>query len=241
MLAIEGFYVDENNVKYFNETFYENYQARLELFRDQNQNAFPGGIVFIGNSITQGFDLEKYFPGMLIYNRGIVGDQIGIGDYAGVSKRLKESCYDLAPASIFLMIGVNDIGSRSVQNLALGYEEVVQAIFDSFPMAELYVQSVLPTSGNYSSLNPHIDSLNNLLKIIVDNKSFFYFIRYVDLNSEFKDSAGNLKTEYSYDGVHLSQEGFDRWAEFISPLINKNFFFQMPSDSVLDEDLLFLN
>lgn len=236
VFTLPGVYVDENNIKYFNETFYENYQSRLTFFRTENENAFPGGIVFIGNSITQGFAVDKFFPGVLVYNRGIVGDQIGIQDCAGVTKRLKESCFDLDPLAIFIMIGINDIGSRPAAGIAAGYSALLDAIFDSLPMVELYVQSVLPATGDYARLNLSVDSLNLLLQNIVDEKSHSYFIRYVNLNSEFKDSAGRLKAEFSFDGLHLSQSGFAKWAEFISPLIYKNDFFFSVTDSYMNED-----
>lgn len=232
-----GIYCDENNVKYFNESFYESYQAKLSLFRAENENAFPGGIVFIGNSITQGFDVKRFFPGVIVYNRGIVGDQLGIGDYAGVSKRLGESCFDLDPVAVFLMIGINDIGARPVSRTATGYASLLKAILDSLPMVELYVQSVLPTSGDYSGLNPSVDSLNSLLQEIVDEMSLLYYVRFIDLSTQFKDSTGRLKSDYSYDGLHLSQSGFAKWAEFINPLIYKNTFFMISSDSTPIEDL----
>jgi len=215
-------YTDESGYKYFNEYQYEKYQQNVEEFREENEGVDLGGIVFIGNSITRGFNLIRYFPGIYIYNRGIVGDVIGIGDFAGVRTRLKESCFALKPTVVFIMIGINDVGSWSARSIASSYEEIVVEIFDSLPMVELYIQSLLPTRDNYSKLNNSVDSINIYLQEMVDNISVEYFIRYIDLNTEFKNESNVLKENYSYDGVHLSTEGFNKWAEFITPLVSPN-------------------
>lgn len=219
ILLIFSIYTDENGYKYFNEYQYEKYHQKVEEFIEDNENVEIGSIVFIGNSITRGFNLSKYFPGIIIYNRGIVGDVIGIGDFAGVRTRLNESCFDLKPSIIFIMIGINDVGSWSARRIASAYEELIVEIFDSLPMVELYIQSLLPTRDNYSKLNASVDSINIYLQEIVNNLAIDYFIRYINLNSEFKDDSNLLKESYSYDGVHLSTEGFDSWANFITPLV----------------------
>ena len=64
-------------------------------------------MVFLGNSIIEGFDLGFYFPDHQTINRGIVGDHLD-----GLIERLDNSAVALKPEKLFLMIGINDIGDQ---------------------------------------------------------------------------------------------------------------------------------
>ena len=60
-------------------------------------------IIFLGDSLTEWFELGKYFPGLAIINEGIAGDTT-----YGVLQRL-EAIIKKPAKKIFLMIGINDI------------------------------------------------------------------------------------------------------------------------------------
>ena len=226
---------DEYGNQFFCQEQYDIYYERLEVFTAENCSIIPGGIVFIGNSIIQGFPLKKYFPEANIYNRGIVADKIGIGNDAGVLKRMNISCYDLQPSVIFIMIGINDIadGRRSAKTIAQGVEQIVNNIFQRHPMSEVYIHSILPIQGDLSRLNPSIDSVNTYLQEMVDMISILYFVRFIDLHMLFSDDYGQLFEELTWDGIHLNSKGYDIWAEFISTLIYPDRFFGFPEvDSI---------
>ncbi|MGC9366998.1 MAG: GDSL-type esterase/lipase family protein [bacterium] len=226
-LLLPGIVEDDFGNVFLCQEQYDLYYQRIEQFTEQNCSIPPGGIVFIGNSITQGFLLQKYFPGTRVYNRGIVADKIGMGDDGGVLKRLDVSCFQLKPSRIFLMIGINDVadGRRSVSRIASGYQLLIDTILDSLPWVELYVHSILPTRDNYSNLNPRIDSLNELLQQIIDDRSMEYYVRYIDLHMLFKDQYGNLHEEFTWDGIHLTERGYTLWADFISTLVNPDYMY----------------
>src|SRR5690348_6601129 len=72
--------------------FQLHYATRVQEFRQQNlqfQN-----VILLGDSITEGFDIAKYFPDRRVLNRGIGADVIGnalpADDKRGVLKRLDE-------------------------------------------------------------------------------------------------------------------------------------------------------
>src|SRR6476469_6642380 len=83
--------------------FKMHWETRVRSFKEQNlawQN-----VVLLGDSITEGFDVTKYFPGRRVLNRGIGADVIGnalpAGDKRGVLKRLDESIFDCSPRDVF--------------------------------------------------------------------------------------------------------------------------------------------
>ena len=68
------------------------YFARTNEFKIYNRHAKPGGVVFVGDSLTQRYPLSDFYPGVHLYNRGIDGDTT-----EGLSKRLNLSIFDLKP------------------------------------------------------------------------------------------------------------------------------------------------
>jgi hypothetical protein len=87
---------------------------RVDTFRAENATlkrgpSDPYYTVFLGDSLTEGFDLAKYFPGHLTLNRGIISDHIGIGGDQGVLQRLDVSVADCHTSRVILLIGVNDL------------------------------------------------------------------------------------------------------------------------------------
>ena len=75
----------------------------FELFESLSRNSHS--IVFLGNSLTQNFELSEFFPNHKIKNRGINGDVS-----AGILNRVK-SITALHPSKIFIEMGINDLGT----------------------------------------------------------------------------------------------------------------------------------
>jgi hypothetical protein len=104
--------------------FQMHYGIRVQNFREQNQ--MLQNVVLVGDSITEGFDVAKWFPGRRVLNRGIGADVIGnalaADDKRGVLKRLDESFFDCSTRDAFLLIGINDLGdSHTPEVMQAGY------------------------------------------------------------------------------------------------------------------------
>jgi hypothetical protein len=81
-------------------------KTRLASFKELNKRAQKGGVVFVGDSITEGFPIDEILQcNKPMYNRGINGDTS-----IGVLDKLKEEVFDLIPSKVFLLIGTNDLG-----------------------------------------------------------------------------------------------------------------------------------
>jgi lysophospholipase L1-like esterase len=190
--------------------FQLHYATRVEEFRHQNlqfQN-----VILLGDSITEGFDVAKYFPDRRILNRGIGADVIGNalpeGDKRGVLKRLDESIFNCAPRDVFLLIGINDLGdSHTPEVMEAGYREILAQVKRRAPAVHMHIQSVLPTRGTYAKHNANIIDFNERLQKLA--KEFDY--DYIDLHSQMSDDRGELKKEFTTDGLHLLAPGYKIW------------------------------
>ena len=102
----------------------EYYARRLKEFIDDTEGHKTGGIVFLGDSITEGFPLDTAFPDGSVINRGISGDKI-----EGVTERLDVSVVVFKPRRVYLMIGVNDLlrqDPQPMEELEESYDILLQ-------------------------------------------------------------------------------------------------------------------
>lgn len=192
----------------------KHYYDRVAKFKQEN--AAGKNIVMVGSSHVEGFDAAKLLPGRRVVNRGIASDRIGI-DERGVLHRLDSSVFDCNPGFIILENGVNDLGELwrngkpSVDEIDKCYRQVVKEIRTKLPGVPLVIVGLFPTRDRFAPLVPHVVEFNRrLVKIAADFKCPF-----IDAYVPFADEQGQLKKEFSRDGLHLTEAGYRLWAELI--------------------------
>ncbi len=202
--------------------FKQHWIDRVNSFRDQNKKGYSEkNVVLLGDSITEGFNVDKYFPDRHVLNRGIGADVIGnalpASDHRGILRRMDESVFDCNPSDVFVLIGINDLGSgHKPEVIAAGYREILEKIKKQLPDVRVHIQSVLPTRGNYAKHNANVNDLNKRLETLA--KEFGY--DYVDLHSKMTDDKGELKKEFTADGLHLKDPGNKVWKAEIDRTLN---------------------
>ncbi len=194
----------------------EFYLERVAAFAAENPSRPKHGIVMVGDSITQGFDAGHYFPGADITNRGISGDRL-----IGVILRQEESIYQLDPAKLFLLIGVNDAAlfpqDMPMDEFERQYRYLFSNIKHHCPKCDVYIQSIMPIRGTYAAANPLIVQVNDLLRKLAKE----YRFHFVDTHAAFRDASGEMRPELADDGVHPNAKGCALWAEQLRPYMEK--------------------
>ncbi|WP_038167754.1 GDSL-type esterase/lipase family protein [Verrucomicrobium sp. BvORR106] len=194
--------------------FKMHWQNRVRAFNEQTQ-AWKN-VVLLGDSITEGFDVAKFFPGRRVLNRGIGADVIGnalpADDPRGVLQRLECSVFDCSATDVFLLIGINDLNSgRTVETMEVGYRELLSRLKVGAPRVKVHVQSLLPTRGEHDRQNEPVRRINALLKKM--SEEFGY--DFIDLHALMVDGQGQLKAEFTPDGLHLNDTAYAVWREQI--------------------------
>lgn len=191
----------------------EHWQQRVATFRGQN-NSLKKNVVLLGDSLTEGFDVAKYFPGKPVLNRGIVSDTIGMPNdplgegIRGVMNRLDVSVFDCCTTHVFLMIGVNDLGDgRTPEEMLVGYRHLLEAIKRRAPDVTIHVQSLIPTRGRFAHLNENIRKFNAMLRPLAEEMG----CPYIDIYPLYADEKGELHEDVTRDGVHLKSEAYGPW------------------------------
>lgn len=200
--------------------FVFNYLIRYPFY-DQRESLFKvlpssiNEIVFLGDSLTNGCEWSELFQNPNIKNRGIESD-----NSLGVHKRIG-TVIKSKPNKIFIMIGVNDLGSNTpIEIIIENFNKIIQHIKDNSPSTIVYIQSILPTNSKLykgAATNNKIKELNLKLKNLTCNFGLYY----IDIFSFLIDSAGDLDQRYSNDGLHLLAEGYLVWKNVIEKYISK--------------------
>jgi len=173
-----------------------------------------GIIVFLGDSLTEWFDLESYFPDQHIINMGIAGDTSD-----GILYRL-DRVIRIQPAKLFLMIGINDIFQGfPVQEIFNNQLNILESLKIECPNSCIFVQSLLPVNESIlgaNGINQKVNRLNQLLKDYCREAK----LEYISLSEHFSARDG-LNPEYTYDGAHLTGMAYEVWAKLITDYIKK--------------------
>lgn len=182
------------------------YYPRIHLFRTMPVS--KKDVVFIGDSITFWGDWPELLGLKKVKNRGIPGDTS-----FGLLERLAETV-NSKPSIVLIMIGINDLARSTPENVLLAnYKRMLDTVRFYAPNTKVYFQSVLPVNEIFGKLNNHykhtykIPIINKALKELAEIED----VEYIDLYESFSDSEGRLLKSLSWDGVHLTIEGYYNW------------------------------
>jgi lysophospholipase L1-like esterase len=186
------------------------YPQRIAIF--QREPVLTGRVMFLGNSITEMGRWSKLLGDSTVVNRGISGDIT-----FGVLKRLDDVVIR-RPAKLFILIGINDIGKDIPDPvIANNLLKIITEVQLQSPNTIIFLESILPVNPDIPGFpqhydkNPHVVSTNLLLKqVALETK-----VTFIDIYSLFNDGSGKLKKEYTIDGLHLNQQGYEYWVAFL--------------------------
>ena len=189
------------------------YLKRVKAFKNWNKTAPKGGLVLLGDSITQGFPEKQAPKEWKLSARGIAGDGVGGGKFRGLINRLDVSCNNLAPSKVFIKIGINDIRNSDEEQVRIplktrldSYREIIRSLKKNNKTIEIYLSSILPTRGKYAFRNKEVREVNTLLKQLAEKEKINYF----DLGKAFLVN-GEMNPELTKDDIHLNAKGYKVW------------------------------
>ena len=166
-------------------------------------------VAFIGDSLTDGYDLEKYYSEYKVSNRGIGGETT-----YGLLARLDISVYQLKPKVIVMLIGANNF-----QTMFEDYEDLIIGINTNLPNTTLVICSLTSMGGEHWGKNNQLAAFNNVkIKAYADK----YGCPFVDLYTPLLNMETNeIYEHYTTDGGHLTAEGYEVITSAIKPVLNE--------------------
>ena len=191
-------------------------QEKIQIkYRELNQvSVIEPDIIFIGDSIVEYYPLQELLgTAKTIVNRGIRGYQTKL-----LLENLDAHLYGGAVDQIVLLIGTNDIGKDVPMNEALdNLERVIQSIARNYPLSQIKLLSILPVNEGekykqtvYIRTNEKIREWNQAYEALA---SAYVQVDFVSIYDSLIDTEGQLKKDYTTDGLHLSVAGYQALSE----------------------------
>lgn len=185
-------------------------ESKLSMYEKENAmyDDYEVDVAFLGDSLTDGYDLKKHYPDFLVVNRGIGGDTT-----FGLEERIDVSLYDLKPKIAVMLIGANNMDT-----MFENYEELLKGFKENVPNTKIVLLSLTSMSGEWGRKN-QLASYNNVkIKLLAKEYGF----EYIDLYSSlFNIESGEIYAEYTTDGGHLTELGYEVLTQQITPVIEK--------------------
>lgn len=177
-------------------------------------------LVFIGDSITQGWEgrgkdvWKKFYGERNAVNLGISGDRtqhvmwrLDNGNLAGIS-----------PKAAVIMIGTNNSGTNSPEEIAEGVTAIVRQLQEKTPKTQILLLATFPRGANADDKKRQVnEQSNSIVAKLADDDN----VTYLDIGKEFLADDGTLSKDIMPDLLHLSERGYTIWAESIEPTLTK--------------------
>lgn len=170
-------------------------------------------LCFLGDSITAmwpGDLFNKNFGKYQVVNFGVGGDRAENVLWRLENGELKGT----SPKVIVLMIGTNNMGFNTAEEVALGVTTVVKNLQTKFPTTKILLLGILPKKD---AKVEKVAAANEIIAKLDDGK----MVRYLDFGPKLLDKDGKIQAGMLADAVHLTHKGYEIWVEAMNPLLTE--------------------
>ena len=210
MFPVNDLFTAEDKKNIF--TFLDTWPRYLEILNYRKIASQHVKTVFFGDSITNAFPLNEFFPNASLLNRGIGGDNVN-----GLYFRLEDDVLPYHPEQVVMMIGIN--GIQWDFDLIVRKIAAVAALMKERGI-KVWLCSITPLrypdKWDRFQYQGKIEKLNGRLREMAEKD----FDGFVDYHSALKDEKGELAVAYARDdGTHITFAGYQVMAKVLSETI----------------------
>ncbi len=172
--------------------------SRTEGFRMYSGLKEGGYYCAVGATVESVFSKKVYGP---------EGNKIPLLD----ALARQENC-----GKIYVMLGVNELGWAKVEVFTGQFTKVVERLRADHPEADIVIQSILPVSAKQDAKktyvnNQRIKAYNEAILALAEKLD----CEYINVAEAVTGEDGCLKTDLTWDGVHLNIKGCKIWLEYL--------------------------
>lgn len=202
----------------------------LARYHDANQQVPPPApgenrVVFFGDSITDSWHLNEFFPGKPYFNRGISGQTT-----PQMLIRFRPDVIALKPSVVLILAGTNDIAGNTGPTTLEAIEDNLTSMAELAKAngIQLIFCSVLP-AFDYP-WRPGLQPAEKIMALNAWIKSYAaqHQLIYLDYFSALEDSRHGMKADLAKDGVHPNPAGYAVMQKLAEQAIAQAFAKQTP-------------
>lgn len=192
----------EEFIKAYRQSKIESYIAENSLYDD-----YEVDVAFLGDSLTDGYDVKMYYSQYTVVNRGIGGDTT-----FDLENRIEVSAYDLKPKVAVMLIGANNF-----KTMFDNYENLVAGLKTNLPDTEIVLLSLTAMSKEWGKNNETACFNNIKIRAVAER----YDCTFVDLYTPlFNYDTNGIYDEYTTDGGHLTPRGYEVITSILTPILD---------------------
>jgi lysophospholipase L1-like esterase len=193
-------------------------------------------LLFLGDSITDMWRnkggqpaWDKYFGSYKAANFGIGGDRT-----EHVLWRIQNGELDgIKPKVVVLMIGTNNTGNNSAEQIAEGVGAIVKGIHMKSKESKVLLLAVFPRNADAkAAIRAKVAAINKIIASLDDGGRS---VKYMDIGEKFLQPDGALTKEIMYDALHLTTKGYEIWGEAIAPTVRQMMGKGLQAESTKDK------
>jgi lysophospholipase L1-like esterase len=181
-------------------------------------------LLFLGDSITEGWAgggkavWEKNYAPLKAANFGISGDRT-----EHVLWRMDNGELDgISPKVVVLMIGTNNSGGWSADEIAAADTKIVKELHQKLPTTKVLLLAVFPRGADpeapaTAAVRKKLADVNAQLAKLDDGKT----TRYLDIGDKFLNADGIIRYSVMNDALHPTAKGYEIWAGAMKPLLDE--------------------
>lgn len=196
--------------------FYE----EIQQFKKKDSTSFPptNAILFVGSSsFTKWTDVQSWFPGYPIINRGFGGSTLpDVIRYAG------DIIFPYHPRQVVIYCGENDFeepDTPTVQTVFGRFKQLFQLIRNKMPGENIVYISMKPSPSRAGRIKKQ-EEANRLAKDFISRQKNASF---VDVFHKMLGKGGKpLPAIFLDDSLHMNAKGYAIWQKAIRPYLVKD-------------------
>ncbi|WP_379084948.1 GDSL-type esterase/lipase family protein [Pedobacter sp. UC225_65] len=187
----------------------------IRNFKKQDSIKFPPkkAILFIGSStFTNWKDVQTYFPGHVIINRGFGGSSL-----PNVINYVPDIVFPYDPKQIVIYCGENDFtGGATPQIVVDRVKQLIELIRTKYPKVPLVYISIKPSPSREKYMPQMVEANGMIAKMVKKMKK----VKFVNTYNAMFNPDGTIMTDiFLKDNLHMNAKGYAIWQKIMEPYL----------------------
>jgi lysophospholipase L1-like esterase len=195
------------------------FHSEIQQFKKEDSLRFPpkNAILFLGSSSFRKWnDVQDYFPGYQIINRGFGGSS-----FPDAIRYFNDIVVPYHPRQIVIYEGDNDLASSNnitADSVLNRFKTLFNLIRKNLPNANIAFVSIKPSLSR-EKLMPEMEQANSLIQKFLQTKKNAAFI---DVFHPMLNKNGTPRNDiFLEDGLHMNAKGYAIWQKVMQPYLIK--------------------
>ena len=181
--------------------------AKMENYTHLNERALHHQAVMIGDSIVEFYNTFEHYTDTekIVYNRGIRSDSSD-----KMLERMVDNALVIEPDTLFILIGTNDIARGVPEDEVFDNIKKAVLLAKEKGVPHIVLESIYPINLTASSRTPKDrNEVTKRFNARLEELARAEGIQYADVFTPLADESGEMRAEYTADGVHPNEAGYD--------------------------------